>query len=117
MCGKIRAYQVGHPESFSEIGHGSSHRSNDINTNYLDGVSLTHGTPDNTSGPSLQLSMKSLTPQRTVLALAGVKQVQPLDLQLSWGTTTSVIRDLVVALIYKPSTAMTLYGMVLVVGL
>ena len=45
VCGKVRAYQVGHPESFSDLGTGSIHRSNNINTNYLDGVSLTRGTP------------------------------------------------------------------------
>ena len=46
VCGKIRAYQVGSPESFGDFGVGGSHRSNDIDTNYLDGVSLTHdGSP------------------------------------------------------------------------
>ena len=45
VCGKVRAYQVGFPDSFSDLGDGDSHRSNDIDTNYLDGVSLTHGSP------------------------------------------------------------------------
>ena len=45
VCGKIRAYQVGSPDSFGDLGVGGSHRSNDIDTNYLDGVSLTHGSP------------------------------------------------------------------------
>ena len=39
VCGKVRAYQVGAPDSFG------SDRLNDLDTNYLDGVSLTHGTP------------------------------------------------------------------------
>ena len=42
VCGKIRGHQVGSPDS---SGVGGSHRSNDIDTNYLDGVSLTHGSP------------------------------------------------------------------------
>ena len=40
VCGKVRAYQVGSPDSF-----GGGHRSNNIDTNYLDGVSVTHGSP------------------------------------------------------------------------
>ena len=73
---------------------------------------------DNTSGPLLLLLMKwALSLHRTALALTGIKQVQPLDLQLSWGMTTSVIQDLVVPLMDKHSTVMTLCGMVLVVGL
>ena len=42
VCGKVRAYQIGSPDSFSDLGVGGS---NDIDTNYLDGVSLTHGSP------------------------------------------------------------------------
>ena len=45
VCGKIRAYQVGSTDSFGDLGPGGSHRSDDINTNYLEGVSLTHGSP------------------------------------------------------------------------
>ena len=73
---------------------------------------------DSTSGPLLQLLTKGgVALLITVLALTGIKQVQPLDLQLLWGMTTSVIQDLLVALIAKHSTVMTLCGMVLVVGL
>ena len=42
VCGKVRAYQVGSPDSFGGRGGQTS---NDIDTNYLDGVSLTHGSP------------------------------------------------------------------------
>ena len=42
VCGKVIAYQIGSPDSFSDLGVGGS---NDIDTNYLDGVSLTHGSP------------------------------------------------------------------------
>ena len=36
VCGRITAYQVGSPDDF---------RSNDINSAYVDGVSITHGNP------------------------------------------------------------------------
>ena len=39
------SYQVGSTDSFGDSDRGDSHRSNDIDTNYLDGVSLTHGSP------------------------------------------------------------------------
>ena len=39
VCGKVRAYQVGSPDDFDVSNR------NDIDTLYLDGVSLTHGTP------------------------------------------------------------------------
>ena len=42
MCGKIRAYQVGSPDSFGFSGRRSN---NNINVNYVDGISLTHGNP------------------------------------------------------------------------
>ena len=43
VCGKIRAYQVQTTDSFGDVGR---RRSDDIDTNYLDGVSLTHdGSP------------------------------------------------------------------------
>ena len=45
VCGKIRAYQVGTTDSFGDGIIISRSRSNDIDTNYLDGVSLTHGSP------------------------------------------------------------------------
>ena len=47
VCGKIIAYQVGSPDSFGNFGVGSTRRSNNdnINADYLDGVSLTHGSP------------------------------------------------------------------------
>ena len=39
VCGRIIAYQYGHPEAF----HGGI--TSDIDSHYVDGVSLTHGTP------------------------------------------------------------------------
>ena len=39
VCGRMIGYQIGHPESFVH----SSGRS--INTNYVDGISVTHGSP------------------------------------------------------------------------
>ena len=41
VCGKIRAYQVRSTDGFGPPGR----RSSDINGNYVDGVSLTHGSP------------------------------------------------------------------------
>ena len=38
VCGKINAYQVGNTDAFGAHGRGSS-----IDSNYVDGVSLTHG--------------------------------------------------------------------------
>ena len=101
VCGKVRAYQVGSPDSFGDGIFIGSDRSNVIDTNYTWMVLVSLMDPqDNTSGPLLQLLMKwALTLQGTVLALTGIKQVWPLDLQLSWGMTTSVIQDLVVPLI------------------
>ena len=44
VCGKIIAYQVGSPNTFA--GTNDSHiRVTNIDTNYVDGVSLTHGSP------------------------------------------------------------------------
>ena len=45
VCGKIIAYQFGSPDSYGVSGANNRLRSNDINTNYVDGVSLTHGPP------------------------------------------------------------------------
>ena len=42
VCGKIIAYQVGTTDAFVATGHDSNPS---INTSYVDGVSLTHGTP------------------------------------------------------------------------
>ena len=39
VCGRITGYQIGHPESFV-YSPGRS-----INTNYVDGISVTHGSP------------------------------------------------------------------------
>ena len=39
VCGRITGYQIGHPESFlHSIGRS-------INTNYVDGISVTRGSP------------------------------------------------------------------------
>ena len=44
VCGKIRAYQFGSPDSYgSPINDGI--KSNDIDATYLDGISLTYGPP------------------------------------------------------------------------
>ena len=40
VCGRITGYQIGHPESFAYSRPGWS-----INTNYVDGISVTHGSP------------------------------------------------------------------------
>ncbi len=42
VCGRIKGYQVGSPDTFGNSGQG---RSPGINGNYVDGVSLTHGNP------------------------------------------------------------------------
>ena len=42
VCGKIRAYQYGTPDSFRNTGRGSNPS---INTYYVDGISLTLGNP------------------------------------------------------------------------
>ena len=39
VCGKVIGYQVGHPDG------ANSNNINDINTYYVDGISLTHGSP------------------------------------------------------------------------
>ena len=44
VCGKIIAYQVGSPNTFAGINE-SHIRVTNIDTNYVDGVSLTHGSP------------------------------------------------------------------------
>ena len=44
VCGKIIAYQDGSPDAFGGFGGGSiKTRSNNIDSNYVDGISLTHG--------------------------------------------------------------------------
>ena len=45
VCGKVRAYQVQTTDSFGDGFVIGRRISNDIDTNYLDGVSLTHGFP------------------------------------------------------------------------
>ena len=42
VCGKIKAYQLGSTNAFADTGRGTDP---DINTYYVDGVSLTHGRP------------------------------------------------------------------------
>ena len=42
VCGKIIAYQFGHTDAFADTGRGSDPS---IDTYYVDGVSLTHGSP------------------------------------------------------------------------
>ena len=42
VCGKIIAYQFGAPDAFGDSGRGSDPT---IDTYYMDGVSLTHGSP------------------------------------------------------------------------
>ena len=42
VCGKIRGYQIGSPDSFGNSGRGSNPT---IEENYVDGVSLTYGHP------------------------------------------------------------------------
>ena len=42
VCGKVIGYQVGHPDA---AGERASSILNNINTYYVDGVSLTHGNP------------------------------------------------------------------------
>ena len=42
VCGKVIGYQVGHPDA---AGERASSIKNNINTYYVDGVSLTHGNP------------------------------------------------------------------------
>ena len=41
MCGKVIAYQIGAPDTFGDSGRGFP----TIDTYYVDGVSLTHGSP------------------------------------------------------------------------
>ena len=44
VCGRIVGYQCGSTDAISGIGvHGTGH--NDINSYYVDGISLTHGSP------------------------------------------------------------------------
>ena len=44
VCGRIVGYQYGSTDAISGIGsHGTGH--NDINSYYVDGISLTHGSP------------------------------------------------------------------------
>ena len=40
MCGRIISYQYGHPDAF-----GSPGATNNIENHYIEGVSLTHGSP------------------------------------------------------------------------
>ena len=40
VCGKIKAYQVGSPDAFRSITNRHS-----IDSNYVDGISLTYGRP------------------------------------------------------------------------
>ena len=42
VCGRIRAYQVGSPDTFGDTGRGLNPGIDEI---YVDGVSLTHGNP------------------------------------------------------------------------
>ena len=42
VCGKITAYQVGTTDTFGIIGRPTNPN---INSNYVDGISLTHGSP------------------------------------------------------------------------
>ena len=42
VCGKIQAYQLGHPSTFSSYG---GRNNTTLEGNYVDGVSLTHGHP------------------------------------------------------------------------
>ena len=64
VCGRIIGYQFGQTGAFV----GSSHS---INTSYVDGVSVTHGSPPptNTSGPLLLVMMNR---QLTLVAHAPV---------------------------------------------
>ena len=42
VCGKIRGFQTGTPDSFSNFGRGQNPT---LDENYVDGISLTHGRP------------------------------------------------------------------------
>ncbi len=56
VCGKIKAYQFGSTDAFGNLNRPNSRS---IDTNYLDGISLTYGSrPRNISGLLLLPSMK-----------------------------------------------------------
>ena len=45
VCGMIRAYQVGIPDAFGNHGEPRLRNSSALDSNYVDGISLTHGSP------------------------------------------------------------------------
>ena len=119
VCGKVRAYQVGSPDSFADFSDGGSHRSNDdIDTNYLDGVSLTHGSPrQHIWSFAAALREVGTIPSQNCFCINRDQASLATRPPAFVGNDYSVIQDLVVPLIFKHSTVMTLCGMVLVVGL
>ena len=45
VCGMIRAYQFGTPDAFGNHGDPRLRNSSTLDSNYVDGISLTHGVP------------------------------------------------------------------------
>ena len=83
VCGRIIGYQLGNTDGF--LGSRLS-----IDTNYVDGVSVTHGTPANTSGHSLMVLMNF--PQVTPMQHAPVSLGALMDPVFPhlWGRIVSV---------------------------
>ncbi len=111
MCGKIKAYQVGSPSAF--------YNKVSINSYYVEGISLTYGSPrKHISGLLLLPLMKLvLTLLATVPVLTLIKQEVPQFLQHSWGTITSVIQPLKAFFEMVSSMEMIFCGMELAVDL
>ena len=82
MCGRIIGYQLGSTDAFA-----FTRRS--VDSYYMDGISVTHGPPGNTSGALLVVLMKLLL---TMFQHAPASLGAPLELAFPhlWARTTSV---------------------------
>ena len=112
VCGRQKAYQTGCTDAFNPHGKPSP----TINTNYFDGVSLTHGNPRQHIW-TFAAALLVLIHLQIAPALEPVKQALSHLLQHLWGMTTSVTQVVKVAPSLVFSMVKTLCGMGLGVGL
>ena len=126
VCGKIGAYQVGTTDSFGDGIIIGRNRSNDIDTNYLDGVSLTHGTPRQHIWSFAAAPNEVDTPPLLHCPCINRDQASSAarppafvgnDYFCDTGSSCLSIVVYLVVVASKHSTVMTLCGMVLVAGL
>ena len=113
VCGKIRAYQVRFPDAFGLRNPSDIN----IDANYVDGVSLTHGSSQRQHIWTFSCAANEDDQEggRNVPAQTLLYQIWPHLLHLLWGMTISVIKLWQVDSLHKNFTIVTHCGMELAV--